>query len=1096
MTMFNKLQIKRGSPYKGKPPVFDYGVADGSRKTLPDASLAKLTRPVSHNVYLREKFFGILDKCVDKPVVWLSAPPGSGKTTFISSYIETRKLKCLWYQIDSGDRDLATFFHYMGIAAAKINPNRKDALPHLTPEYQLGIQAFTREYFSKLFNSLGKGSVIVFDNYQEMPVESIFHEIMYEGLSKVPKGVNIFFISRTVAPPVLSRMRPGQLMEVLTWDELRLTTEEVKGIASKRGIQAMTDEQAHNLLTRFDGWVTGLVLMAECGNTSDFFTKAMDHSNSEVIFNYFAGVLFKKLNDSTRDFLMKSSVLPTMTLDMAKELTGNGQAAQIISELTRKNYFIQSHVTEETSYQYHPLFREFLLEGLKKELNLDKMADIELRAARLLADNGHVESAVRLYRKAGDWDSLAVLICEKASAMLRQGRHQTLEEWLDCLPAQVMEEAPWLMFWKGSCRMPFDQIKSRLCFERAFEDFCLKKDPYGIFQSWCGAVEATVHGFDDLKVLDRWIYSLDGLLKEFPSFPSREIESRVTLCMFMALSFRAPEHPGINLWAGKTYAMLEKVTDPNIQAQISLYLVDYFIWIGELEKADVIVERLSKASLSSSCSPMSMIAVKLTEALNSWYHANLESCLKAVSDGLKIAETKGINVFNYFLYGHGAVISLTCGDLKAAEEYLKKAVSVIDDNKRFCASYYHHIAACHRLLTKDLSGALEHERHSLGLAIKVGGPFGEAMSRTGMALLHYELGERQKAIEEAGRTRDLALKINSRLIEFVCYLFEAYFALDGGDRDGAVEYLKKAMPLGSRKGLLNFHMWRPDIMTRLCVLALEEGIETEYVRRLVMKRGLFPENPPIEVRNWPWRLKIYVLGRFAVIKDGVPLQFNKKAPRKPIDMLRVIVSFGGKNVPEDKISDVLWQDAEGDAAHVAFTTTLKRLRCLLGVDDAILLSNGCVTLNPRYCWADVFTFDHLVARAKACSDNGADEQAVGFLEAAIEMFDAGFNVSFDEDPWAILFYERVKNKYIRSVIRLGSYWETAGKNEKAAECYMKGIENQPLSEELYQRLISCLLAHGQKAEALVLYNRLTKALNELLGIEPSSATKQLQNELL
>lgn len=1063
--------------------------------THQETFLAKITRPNPHNVYLREKFFSILDKCREKPVIWLSAPPGAGKTTLISSYIESRKVQCLWYQVDSGDRYPATFFHYMGSAAKKFNPRKRKPLPHLTPEYRFGIQAFTREYFSELYKRLGSESLIIFDNYQEVPAGSVFHEMIYEGLANIPEGMNIIIISRTAPPPILSRMRLSQLMEVITWDELRLTTEEVKGIVSNRGMKTATDEEARNLLVRTDGWVAGLVLMSECGRTADFYSGSMD-SSSEEVFNYFADKFFQKLNDGTRDFLLKSSVLSTMTSGMAEELTGNKQAAGIISELVHKNYFIQSHVSDQVRHQYHPLFREFLLARLRKESNLDNLADIERRAAKLLADNGHADDAVRLFFKNGDWGALVPLICKEAPAMLKQGRHQTLEDWLTCLPEHVMDSAPWLLFWKGSCHLPFDQCKSRLFFERAFEALYNKKDPCGIFLSWCGIVDATIHEFDNFKTLDRWIDLLKDLLREYPSFPSKEIEGRVSMCMFTALSFRAPQHPDINLWVDKTYAFLYEISDPDIIARISLGLVDYFVWIGDLEKANVIVENLSKAVRHNNGSPMALISIRLAESLNNWHRGELRPCIAAVSEGLKTADAKGVNVFNYFLYGHGAIASLTGGDLEAAEEYLKKAASVLDDNKGFCASYYQHIAACFWLLKRDLPGALEHERLALSLTVKAGSPFAEAMSRTGMALLHYELGERQEAVREIGNAYELALKTGSRLVEFVCYLFEAYFALDSdATRDLAVERLKKAMSLGCRHGFVNFHMWRTDIMAHLCVLALKEGIEAEYVKRLIRKRDLFPDVSPLEVCDWPWRLKIYVLRQFTVIKDGVSLQFSKKVPRKPIDMLKLIISLGGKDVPEDKISDTLWQDADGDAAHVAFTTTLKRLRYLLGVDDAILLRNGCLTLNPHHCWVDALAFDHLISRAEALSGDGMDDVSAGLLESAVELYGTGFNINFDEDNWAILFYERIRSKFIRSVIKLGSYWEKAGRSEKAIEWYRKGIEIDLLSEELYQKLMVCLHRHGHKAEALALYKRLSKVFTEVLGIEPSSQTKNIYKSL-
>lgn len=49
-------------------------------------------------------------------------PPGAGKTTLAASYLDSQKRPLLWYQLDEGDADAATFFHYLGLAAGKLAP--------------------------------------------------------------------------------------------------------------------------------------------------------------------------------------------------------------------------------------------------------------------------------------------------------------------------------------------------------------------------------------------------------------------------------------------------------------------------------------------------------------------------------------------------------------------------------------------------------------------------------------------------------------------------------------------------------------------------------------------------------------------------------------------------------------------------------------------------------------------------------------------------------------------------------------------------------------------------------------------------------------
>jgi hypothetical protein len=121
-------------------------------------SLAKITRPRLKGILPRKRLFRLLDKSRDRPIIWVSGPPGSGKTSLIASYLDTRKLPCLWYQIDEGDADIATFFYYMGLAAKKALPRMRKPLPLLTAEYLPGMLTFTRRYFEELFGRLNPPS--------------------------------------------------------------------------------------------------------------------------------------------------------------------------------------------------------------------------------------------------------------------------------------------------------------------------------------------------------------------------------------------------------------------------------------------------------------------------------------------------------------------------------------------------------------------------------------------------------------------------------------------------------------------------------------------------------------------------------------------------------------------------------------------------------------------------------------------------------------------------------------------------------------------------------------------------------------------------
>jgi ATP/maltotriose-dependent transcriptional regulator MalT len=406
-------------------------------------SLAKVTRPTLSGVYPRERLFYLLDEKCIKPVIWVSGPPGCGKTTLISSYIDSRKLSCLWYQIDEDDKDIATFFYYMGLAAKKSSAKETQTLPHLTPEYLLGIPTFTRRYFQELYSRLNPPFVLVLDNYQEVDVESQLHNVIAGGLSEVPEGGSVIILSRGGPPSSLARLKVNEMMEIIGWDDLRLTQEETFGIASLRGKGNVSEAMLSDLHKKSDGWVGGLVLMLNMlGSGSVGETKSLVDSTPEEIFDYFTSELFEKTDRERKDFLLKTAFLSDIEPKIAEKLTGDKKSNKILLDLSKQNFFTYRRSRVNPAYQYHPLFREFLLSKAAEAFTPDEMTDLRKASAALLEDAGNVEEAAGLLIEAKEWERLSLLICKNAQTLLMQGRNKVIEAWLKSLPEDMLENNP------------------------------------------------------------------------------------------------------------------------------------------------------------------------------------------------------------------------------------------------------------------------------------------------------------------------------------------------------------------------------------------------------------------------------------------------------------------------------------------------------------------------------------------------------------------------------------------------------------------------------------------------------------------------------
>lgn len=71
--------------------------------------LAKLTPPILPAVLTRARLFRVLDRARTRPLTWITAPAGFGKTTLVASYLKARRRPVCWYRLDEGAADPATY---------------------------------------------------------------------------------------------------------------------------------------------------------------------------------------------------------------------------------------------------------------------------------------------------------------------------------------------------------------------------------------------------------------------------------------------------------------------------------------------------------------------------------------------------------------------------------------------------------------------------------------------------------------------------------------------------------------------------------------------------------------------------------------------------------------------------------------------------------------------------------------------------------------------------------------------------------------------------------------------------------------------------
>jgi DNA-binding SARP family transcriptional activator len=315
-------------------------------------------------------------------------------------------------------------------------------------------------------------------------------------------------------------------------------------------------------------------------------------------------------------------------------------------------------------------------------------------------------------------------------------------------------------------------------------------------------------------------------------------------------------------------------------------------------------------------------------------------------------------------------------------------------------------------------------------------------------------------------------------------MVEAWVARTEGGQADSLRLLSGALR-GSRVGYAWCQMRYVDTtLAHMLPVALKENIESDQARWLIRTFRLRP--PSADMEEWPWPVRVRALGDFSVQVDDLPLEVGRKTPRRVLGLLKALVAFGPREVPEQLLVDALWPDEEGDAGHKALSVTLLRLRRLLGDNELVRQHGGRLSVDLRRCWVDAWSFERRLA---------AESPDPHSLETTLALYRGAFLPDDADAPFTVAVRERIRGKFVHALGELGRRLEAGGRHEEAIGWYLRGLEADAIIKTFYQGLMRCYAALDRKTEAIAAYRRLRQTLSVTLGLQPSAGTERLYQAL-
>jgi DNA-binding SARP family transcriptional activator len=1017
--------------------------------------------------------------------VWIAAAAGMGKTTAIASYLEDRGGSGIWYQLDHGDRDPATFFYYL-VRAAQADASDID-LPLFKANYNHDPVDFAHTFFRTLFSLVAPGWTMVLDNFHEVDPDSALPRILAAALAEAPSGVTLFVTSRAEPPAALARQIASNAVTVVGPDSLTFDIDETAALIALHGARV----QPETVQQLCSGWPAGVVLIAARHGARA--QRSIDTPpDLAYVFDYFADEVLRDEAEDVRQFLMMSAFMSRIPAAAAVAITQNEHAADILETLYRRNVFVDKRDGEQTTYQYHELFRSFLIRRATETYGAATVRQIKRRCASAFEAIGHFDEALEVYLEIDCANEAATLITTHARAVLQQGRTQTLAEWLRRLPGSVVRASAELNYWFGITTLAKEPAKAREHLQLAYASFVEREDVGGQLLAAATVIETHLVEFSDFGPVLEWMARMQPLLPHGAELLDNEDQLRIYANLLMA-SVCVPRPNLVQLARDQVMGLLDLSVEVNLRVRAATVMLIYCVHVGDTALARRVEVMVDRCSTDPALAPITLASWRFRLALVALHLGEIECAREMVHEMQRIVTEHKLESLQNACF----VARVWCA---VADENVEQAEAVLHEwgaltrqgpmDRLWWETAHGHVAC----LRGDLEAALHHvEQHALLLrsgTMNLSRAAADALRITVLA----ELGRFGEAGEHLVRMKEQWQGTPFTRVRSVVEISEAFLALM--QQDARVPELlqiavqtarRERYPCGPAASVV------PRVRRRIIEAGLAHGIEIPYLQEVVRHLRFRPSNSAIP--NWPWPVKIYAFGPLRMKIDDVPLEPGRKAQRKPLELLAVVVARGGKAVPTGEVMDLLWRDSDGDAARAAFENTLHRLRKMLQHASVLRLADGQLDLDETSCWVDVWEFERAVAQLDSAStlDEAAlDRQAL----EAIKLYQGHLLVTEGDDPWIFAARERYRAQYVTTVQQLGSRWEARRSWDMAMRLYERALQVDALAEPFFRGMIRCLKEQGRRAEAMQTFRRCQSTLSKLLGVAPSPETQALARDLI
>ncbi|MCU1366726.1 MAG: putative LuxR family transcriptional regulator [Ilumatobacteraceae bacterium] len=391
----------------------------------------------------------VLDRGVDEgiPLLLVSAPAGSGKSTLVASWALRSSRPVAWLQIEDSDSDPARFWSSLVAAIGRCRPELAAAVGPMV----IGSQGDDRVVVPAFVNELvdAEPLIVVLDDYHLIDSADV-HRGLERLIDLCPAQLTLVLATRVDPPFRLGRMRVRHRLAEIRAEQLRFAANEASALLGAAG-SALSEQRLDDLCSRTEGWAAGLVLAGlslEQAADPDRFVDAF-RGDDQLVVSYLSDELLDTLGAGDRLRLLETAVLDNMTGSLVDAVTGSSDGATWLADIANRNQLVVRLDTTGVWFRYHHLLRDLLLLEAQRSLPA-RLTELHGRAAGWFASHGDHEHAIVHCFAAGDVPGAVTLMRSVGPNLLGLGQVRKLRAFLEQIGPAGANDAACALGW-GWC---------------------------------------------------------------------------------------------------------------------------------------------------------------------------------------------------------------------------------------------------------------------------------------------------------------------------------------------------------------------------------------------------------------------------------------------------------------------------------------------------------------------------------------------------------------------------------------------------------------------------------------------------------------------